>query len=64
MVTATLPELLVNQGKAHTRSYGNLGMAVVDFSSTASETDTSLPHKERQKLCFCNATGQGGFYKS
>lgn len=54
MVTTTLPELLVNQGKSRTRSYRNLGMAVTDFSSTASEIDTSLPQKERRKLGFCN----------
>lgn len=64
MVTTTLPELLVSQGKSRTRSYRNLGMSVTDFSSTASEIDTSLPQKERIKLGFCNTTGQGGLYKS
>lgn len=46
MVTATLPELLVNQAKPHTRSYGNLGMAVIDFSSTASETYFSITERK------------------
>lgn len=47
MVMATLPELLVNGDKPRTSSYRNLGMAAIDFPSAASETDPSLPQKER-----------------
>lgn len=64
MVMATLPELLVNGDKPRTSSYRNPGMAAIDFPSAASETDPSLPQKERWKLSFGNATGQGGLYKS
>lgn len=45
-----------------TRSYKNLRIAVIDFSSTASETDSSV--LQRGENCFCNATGQEGLYKN
>lgn len=63
----TLPELPLKQGKLCTRSYRNLGMAVIDFSSTTPGTDSVVDffyHRKKSEDCFCNATGQEGLYKN